>query len=139
MSTRQIPYNELDANMINLVRALNSYPGVTTIGSCGGHEEPLKPGQWSAGTWYVKFDISKDRLGWYVLEFLAWAINNDAARTLASWDHLVLLPKAAPPYLNTPGDMLSFVLESYNGQDPDDLAAFLEKVRPEFILPDSQT
>ena len=124
MSTRQIPYDELDANMVKLVRVLNSYPGVTTIGSCGGHEEPRKPVQWRAGTWYV-------------LEFLAWAINNDAARTLDSWDSLALLPKAAPPFLNTPGDMLSFVLESYKGQDPYDLAAFLEKVRPEFIPPGS--
>ena len=131
MSNRQkrnVPYDDLDANIINLVRALNGYPGVITMGSCGGHPEPRNPGQWPAGSWYVKFKLPKDRLGWYVLEFLAWAINEDC-RTLAG-NHLILLPTAAPPYLNTPGDVLYFVVEGYEGQDPDALADFLKEVRP---------
>jgi hypothetical protein len=33
-----IPYDELDANIVKLVQALNRYPGVMTVGSCGGHE-----------------------------------------------------------------------------------------------------
>ena len=45
-----IPYHELDANIVRLVQALNRYPGVMTVGSCGGHETITNPSQWQAGT-----------------------------------------------------------------------------------------
>ncbi len=45
-----IPYDELDANIVRLVQALNRYPGVMTVGSCGGHETITNPSQWQAGT-----------------------------------------------------------------------------------------
>lgn len=111
MNKKQIPYDELDSNIVGLVRALNKYPGVITVGSCGGHEPPLQPSQWLAGSWYVKFDIVPDRTGWYVLEHLAWAINEDC-RLLGN-QHVILMPIAAPPYLNTPGRCLAFVIEGY--------------------------
>jgi hypothetical protein len=122
----RIPYKELDANIVKLVRALNRYPGVTTIGSCGGHEIITNPSQWKAGTWYIKFQLAADEYGWIVLEHLAWAINNDYRRA----DHkVILLPTAAPPYLNIPGDCLCFAVEGENHADPDKLAEFLNDVR----------
>ncbi len=125
-SKRSIPYDELDANIVSLVRALNRYPGVITIGSCGGHEAITNPSQWVAGTWYVKFDISSDKLGWYVLEHLAWVINEDYRR---AGKNVILFPTSAPPYLNTPGQCIHFVIEGYNGENPDELAAFLDQTR----------
>jgi tRNA(Phe) wybutosine-synthesizing methylase Tyw3 len=40
-----IPYDELDANIVRLVQALNHYPGVMTVGSCGGHDMITVPFQ----------------------------------------------------------------------------------------------
>ena len=128
MAKKNIPYDELDANIINLVKALNAFPGVITVGSCGGHEEITNPSQWPAGSWYVKFKLPRDRLGRYVLEFLAWVINENC-RSLGG-DAVVLIPTAAPPYLNTPGDVLYFVVEGYEGEDSDALAELLQEFRP---------
>ena len=64
--TTNITYNELDANILSLVKALNNYPALTTIGSCGGHEVITNPSQWKAGTFYVKFDIEQSPVGWRV-------------------------------------------------------------------------
>jgi len=123
---KAIPYDEIDANMVSLVRALNRYPGVLTLGSCGGHDVVTNPSQWEAGTWYVKFTLPTDRSGWYLLEHLAWAINNDYRR---GGGRLMLLPISPPPYLNTPGECLSFSIEGFGGENPEDLATFLVKVR----------
>jgi hypothetical protein len=59
-----IPFDELDSNIVNLVRALNRYPGVMSIGSCGGHEAITNPSQWQAGTWYVKCNLPSGKFGW---------------------------------------------------------------------------
>lgn len=119
----------MDTNMIYLAETLNSYPAVTTVGSCGGHADP-GPGQWAFGTWYMKFEIAPTDTGWRVLEFLAWAINNDWRR--AGGD-ATLLPTAPPSMLNEPGKCLAFVIESYAGDVPDHVAAFLRQVQAELV------
>lgn len=48
---------KLDQNIVELVEALNSLPHVRTIGSCGGHPEPLQTGQWPEGEWYVNLRV----------------------------------------------------------------------------------
>jgi hypothetical protein len=121
-----IPYDELDANIVNLVRALNRYPGVMTVGSCGGHETITNPSQWRAGTWYVKFTLPSGKFGWYLLEHLAWVVNEDYR---GSGRNVILLPTSAPPYLNTVGQCLHFVIEGYGGENPDELAEFLDATR----------
>jgi hypothetical protein len=128
---RKFNLKELDANIVGLVEALNSYPGVATIGSCGGHEVITNPSQWEVGSWYVKFDIEHNDTGWLVVEFLGWAINDDYRSTTTN---VSFMPIAAPPYLNEPGECLHFVIEGYNGEDPDKLASFLKRVRRELIL-----
>lgn len=40
-----------------------------------------------------------------------------------------MLPISAPPYLNTPGRCLAFVVEGYNLENSDELAAFFDAVR----------
>jgi hypothetical protein len=117
---------ELDENIISLVQALSRYPLLITLGSCGGHEVKDNPSQWDAGTWYVTFRLPATKGGWLVLEHLAWAINHDYR---SGNPDVSLLPKSPPPFLNTPGEMLRFAIEGYNGADPDDLAQFLKRVR----------
>ncbi len=127
----------IDPLIQRLVDALNAFDGVQTHGSCGGHPEPLKGGQWPAGAWYVKFRVDKTERGWRALEFLAWLINNAYQR---GEHHVTLYPVAPPPYLNTPGQVLSFALEGYDGEDPDALAEWMDQVRRDaYIPPPGQT
>jgi hypothetical protein len=58
---------------------------------------------------WVKFGIRKSELGWRTLEFLAWACT-DMTR---AGERLEFFPTSPPPYLNTPGECLSFVIECY--------------------------
>ena len=69
-----VPYGELDSNVLNLVRALNAFAGIKTIGSCGGHREPGQA-QAREGSWWVTFEIEHSEDGGFALEFLAWLIN----------------------------------------------------------------
>jgi hypothetical protein len=53
---------------------------------------------------------------------------------------VTLYPVAPPPYLNTPGQVLSFALEGYDGEDPDALAEWMDQVRRDaYIPPPGQT
>ena len=118
-----IDYSKIDPSIRGLVLAPNAFPGVTTIGSCGGHPDP-SPGQWPEGSWYVKMRFDHDEDGWMALEFLAWAINRD----YSSVHKVFFYPTSPPPYLNEPGQMLAFALE---GQETaaNDLAHFLNTER----------
>jgi len=58
---------------------------------------------------WVKFGVEKSELGWRTLEFLAW-LSTDMLR---AGERLEFFPTAPPPYLNTPGTCLSFVIECY--------------------------
>lgn len=119
---------EIDENIKGLVKTLNKFKGLRTIGSCGGHED-AEGCKWPADRWYVKFVIEqRNPKAWIGLEFLAWAINHDYR---CSHD-VILFPDAPPPYLNEPGKVLTFNLEGYNGEDPDDLAAFLNSLKREY-------
>lgn len=113
-----------DPNMHRLVRALNAFPGLLTIGRCGGHEHP-SPAQWPAGSWYVKFEVARTDDGWFAPEFLVWFVNNDYRR---AGHRVTLFPTAAPPYLNIPGQCLRWAFEGYDGEDPDQLAKWIAAV-----------
>lgn len=126
---------DIDPRIRRLVRALNSFDAVFTIGSCGGHPPPLKGGQWAEGTWYVKFNVEHNARGWRALEFLAWLINRDYARA----HHVELYPTAPPPYLNGPGQVLSFALEGFEGEDPDGLARWMGAARRGLYVPAQST
>jgi hypothetical protein len=71
------------------------------------------------------FTAQRTDQGWFALEFLAWAINNDYRRG----GHQVLLsPIAPPPYLNQPGQSLQFVIEGSAGANATVLAAGLDQL-----------
>lgn len=123
MSRYDVPYREIDENMRSLVRILNLYPFVETIGSCGGHAEKTNASQWDAGDFYVTLNFKSSPTARYTIEFLAWAINHDYRQG----NDVTFLPKSAPPYLNTPGECMYWAIEGYQA-DPEDLAQFLSKV-----------
>ena len=133
----EVPYEELDAQVVALVRCLNEMPGVSTLGSCAGHEEPLSGGAWPADSWYVTFRLesaSPDPViavpteeAWVSLEFLVWAINTNLVRAEKQIDLRAVAP---PPYLNDTGAVLRFAIEGgrvgAGGIEPDELAAEIE-------------
>ena len=116
----------LDPNIRPLVAVLNSFEGIHTVGSCGGHPNP-RPGQDPEGSWSVSFYVDHSEDGWVALEWLVWLINNDYRRG----GHDVFLgPYAPPPYLNTPGACLTFHLRGHN-EDPEALAQWTEQQKAE--------
>lgn len=133
MADQDIPYDEIDEPIRSLVRVLNAFPGVKTIGSCGGHSSPTT-GQAGPGRWWVLFDVERSENGWLSLEFLAWAVT----RNLGADGSVTLEADAAPPYLNQPGAMLRFVLERHcagaDRQDANGFALQLEDLRRELFI-----
>jgi hypothetical protein len=72
-------HEAFDLNIRPLVAAIKAFEGLTVIGGCAGHPDP-QPDQWPEGAWYVMFTVQRTDQGWFALEFLAWAINNDYRR-----------------------------------------------------------
>ncbi|MCC5952637.1 MAG: hypothetical protein JJU45_11140 [Acidimicrobiia bacterium] len=124
-----INYDEIDESIRSLVRVLNDFPGASTIGSCGGHEQPTGS-QADPGCWWVLIEFDRSDDGWLSLEFLGWAVR----RMLSNGGACTLEPDAAPPDLNRPGHMLRFVLQRHRPVDEphssaDGFAAELEHMR----------
>lgn len=128
-SKAKAPYKELDPNMVRLVKALNSFAGIRTRGSCGGHPNN-KPCQKPKGSWSVVFDVDHTEKGWHALEFLVWLTNNNMAR---EGHKIFLSPHAFPPFVNVPGEALYFALDAKD-VDPDELAEIVRKSKRELYL-----
>jgi hypothetical protein len=124
-------YSELDKNVVQLVKVLNSFRGIKTIWSCGGHPPPIKPYQYPTGAWEVAFMITRDDHGWFALEFLAWLVNNSASKNKIP---VYLSLDAAPPFLNQPGEVLCFALKGRDNLDPNKFAKFIVKNMREYYL-----
>lgn len=135
MGDPEIPYDELDPPVSGLVRALNELPGLRTISSCGGHENPETEASRPADSWYVDLVLDTDDWdadvwtptaeAWVSLEFLAWLVYDAQKARRNLW----LEPYARPPYLNQPGRGLVFQLaggrNEPGGQEPTELASYL--------------
>ena len=115
-----IDYDALDSNMVSLVRALNAFPGVTTIGSCGGHENPSEI-QRPLGEWFVTFRVAHTKGGWKSLEYIAGAV------LLDPWRTSLKVHTSQPGYAT--GRALFFGLEGWDYADPDRIATYLSRVR----------
>jgi hypothetical protein len=138
MKTKNPKQADLDPNIRTLVKALNAFDGVQTIGSCGGHKNP-SPAQWGKGTFYVKFELEWTTEGRFALEFLAWFFSDYCQRSDVS-GFVRLMPVAAPPFLNAPGECLYFVVEGFNEADPELIGSRLNRLRKEaFIAPEAVT
>lgn len=53
-----INYDSIDINMRSLVKLLNSFNGIRTMGCCGGHKDPNSIQQ-PEGHWFVTFWVYK--------------------------------------------------------------------------------
>lgn len=122
------PDRKLDANIVGLVKALNDFPTVVTLGSCGGHKRP-EPGQLPEGSWYGTFKIELSRAGWLTLEFLSWLINKEVREAGGA---VLLHPYAPPLYRVRPGEGLHFRLEA-QGIARADIAALINERRPDSL------
>ncbi len=126
----------IDESILPLVEALNGMPGIDTVGSCGGDAEPISGGSWPLGSWYVKVRIEQNPVGWRTLEFLSWVINHDAHNG-EDPSKVWLVPTSVPPYLNTPGEMLTFTIECHDDESDSakDWSRWLTEVFADLYVP----
>ena len=126
---KRFPYGEMDPPVQPLCRAINAFPGVFTIGSCGGHAEG---GELPADQWRVDFraEVTDDHRptvdAWLSAEFIAWVLRDlyrgDMAVFASFW--------SPPPYLNYPGQMLTFEIHGWRpSAEPEEVAAQLKAFR----------
>lgn len=121
-----IPYDDMDQNIVGLAKAINAFDGIYTIDSCGGHENNT-PYQLPAGNWEVTFKLRPARRhspsldAWLSLEFLAYAFCKCWSRDNGD---VRIATFSGSPYLNGPGNSISFTLEG-SGADPDEVAKWL--------------
>jgi hypothetical protein len=128
-SDDNVSYDDLDSNVRELVRELNQFPDLHTLGSCGGHPERITAVSAPEGRWWVTLHPDWTDDGRISLEFVAWAV-----RDLARANHLLFLEAfACPPWLNEPGEGLTFQLTGID-VDPQDVADFLAKWRVERFI-----
>lgn len=117
--------------IVKLVRALNEFEGLNATvntGSVRSREGTSKNGEWS-----ICVEIAQCDDGWFLLEFLAWLINNDFQQ--AGMD-VRFMPYSRPPYLHIPGRNLLFVVE---GVCPaDQVAIAIQRARKECYVPPSR-
>ncbi len=112
--------DNLDANMVRLVASLNRLPGITTVGSCGGHKEP-GPGQWPGGTFYLKFRVQFTAEGQESMAKLVWLCNDFCVKGGLAAGTIHLDAFAHEPTI----EALVWVIEGWDGADPEVLAELL--------------
>jgi hypothetical protein len=119
-----INYNELDANIRPLVQAMNEFPGITTIGSRGGHENPTEI-QRPTGEWFVTFRLAHTLGGWKSLEYIAGVI------TIDPWRTSLTVHTSQPG--NATGRAMFFSLQGWDNADPDRTANYLNRVHDQSV------
>jgi hypothetical protein len=124
-----IDYSKIDPNMRDLVKIINSFDGLTTISSCGGHPEPLTEGQWPENSWIVMFKVASNDNGWLAFQFLAELISDDRVSGV-----FLASKAAAVPCLkqNSPEMKLPFAYVGNYCCDPQELAKFIKEVKREY-------
>lgn len=135
-----IDYAQIDRPVVGLVRVLNDLPGIYTIASCGGHDNPGPCGG-TADQWWVTFqleqadDLAPTSEAWLSLEWVGWVFHDmrNAGR------RLMLTCASLPPMLNEPGRALLYSLEGNRdtdrGLEPDYLAAAMVDTYADLYLP----
>jgi hypothetical protein len=114
--------------IVKLVRALNEFDGLNATVNTGSIRARL--GTTKNREWSICVEIAQSEDGWFLLEFLAWLINNDFQQ--AGMD-VRFVPFSRPPYLHIPGRNLMFVVE---GLCPaDQVAVAIQRARKECYVP----
>jgi hypothetical protein len=112
-------------------QAVDSFEAVTWS-TCGGTVLDKSDEKYIECGW-VKFGLQKTETGWRTLEFLAWTCTD----MMRAGERLEFFPTAPPPYLNEPGDCLSFVIEVYPKEGDQDqrfhkVAQFINQCRNDY-------
>ncbi len=113
---------DIDGNIQQLVSELNSFPGVATFSSCGGHPNPSTQSQRSAGEFEVGFNIYPLHGGWRSLELIASVVSECVEHdklTITVWSM-------------GGGSSVCFELVGCENADPDLLAKSLSTAREMF-------
>jgi hypothetical protein len=122
---------EQDQKVLKLVRAFNEFDGVRATVNSGVIRS--RSGSSNGKDWSICLEISQDETGWFLLEFLAWLINNDFQK---AGMEVRFFPVSQPPYLQIPGRNLMFVVE---GRCPAEQAATaIQLARKECYVSPSQ-
>jgi hypothetical protein len=111
--------NDLDHNIVSLVVELNSFPGISTFSSCGGHLHPTALSQCPEGVFQINFNVYPLHGGWRSLELIASAVSESA-------DHGKL---SITLWSMGGGGSVCFELSGCDHADPDRLAEFLTQLR----------
>jgi hypothetical protein len=120
---------DIDSNIVDLVDALNAFPGIFTFSSCGGDDNPNTVSQSPPGEFYVDFEVDPLRGGWRSLQLIS-----HAARSGSGDVHIKVWQCGDEP------ETMSFKLSG--GADPAELAVALEDVldwynaNPPFVYDD---
>ena len=75
-----IDYAAIDPGIRGLVLTLNGLPGIRTVGSCEGHDDPSET-QHALGEWFVSFHVFHTKGGVKSLALLADALNHTGVYT----------------------------------------------------------
>ncbi|MBK8464907.1 MAG: hypothetical protein IPL32_03670 [Chloracidobacterium sp.] len=132
----EVPYDKMDSNIVELVKALNSFDGIYTIDSCGGHQNN-KHYQLPAGSWEVSFKLRPARQyspsvnAWLTLELLVYTFCKCYSPDKG---HVRITTFSPSPQHNFsgPGNSISFALEGTDA-DPDDVALYLHALKEEYF------
>jgi hypothetical protein len=119
---------EQDQKVLKLIRALNEFDGVRATVNSGVVRTRSQGKEWS-----VCIEIPQDETGWFLLEFLAWLINDDFQK---AGMEVRFFPFSQPPYLQIPGRNLMFVVEGKC--PPEQVATSIQLARKECYVRPSQ-
>ena len=116
---------EFPPDLILLALALESFPA---LGVTAGRVEGSR--------WFITLNAEPGEEGWRSLEFVAWAITDMKRGGFP----IAIEAASPPPYLNTPGRMLYFVLSGSGDKTKDSeaagpsrIAALLNEWRSEYV------
>jgi hypothetical protein len=114
--------------VVKLMRALNEFEGLNATVNTGSIRS--RAGNSNKREWSICVEIAQGENGWFLLEFLAWLINNDFQQ---AGMEVRFVPYSRPPYLHIPGRNLLFVVE---GVCPaDQVAVAIQRARKECYVP----
>ncbi len=122
------PRIQIDQRVKRIVKSLNTFPGIYTFSSCGGHAKQTCTSQVPKNEFNVNFSVDPARGGWRSLELIVYALGE-------SPECQNLKVEAWPN--GTPG-CLSFELRGIQNADPDELANLFDSLRGRYDDPDEE-
>ena len=113
----------MNQNLQSLATVLDGFPGLKTT-----------YGQDTEDQWQLSFEVQHTEEGWRSLEFVAWAVSD----LKQGGNKVILEAIAIPPYLNTPGECLLFVVKGKNDAPegsirPQQVASILSDWKEDYV------